>query len=95
MQFPDALMICVLAADLAQLHNVVAINREGILKAVEVPILEQGEVKAHMRSCEPVVGFYIREKCVKMSYIVHGRTFDLILNPSPAGEGFITVVRLD
>ena len=48
-QFPDTFVIGVFAADFAELHDVAAIYWKGVLKAVEIPVLEQRQIKAHMR----------------------------------------------
>jgi hypothetical protein len=41
-QVLDAFMISVFGSDLTYLHQVIPIYREGIIKAVKVPVLKQG-----------------------------------------------------
>lgn len=54
------------------------------MKAVKIPILEQCHVKAHMRRCEPAVGFNIGEKCIHVADVIHD------LKASFAGAGIYT-----
>jgi hypothetical protein len=71
-QLPNAFVVRILRANLADLHDVFPVNRKGILKPVEVPVLEEGYIKAHMRTCEPVITTNKGKEGIEVPYIVQG-----------------------
>jgi hypothetical protein len=50
--------------ELGEFKDVLPIYCEWILEAVEVPIVEQSEVKAHVSACEPFITTNEREEGV-------------------------------
>ena len=75
MQVPNRFVIGIFGANATQRHHFITCNWEGCLEAVEVPALEKCHVKAHMRRCEPWIGFDIGEKCVHVAYVIHDGNF--------------------
>ena len=88
MQCFDTLMVCVLGSNFTQVHDIVPINRKGVLKPVIIPILKQSHVKTYMGRGKCIVLFHAIEKAVQMSDVVHDRRAQL---PEPILNGFFSV----
>lgn len=72
-QLPYAFVIGVFRTQLAELHNFFTVNGKRVLKAVIVPVLEQGHIQAKMRRRKPLIGAEDGEKSVEMADVVHKR----------------------
>ena len=64
-------MVGVFRTDLAKLHHGIAVNREGVLEAIEIPVLKESHIKAHMRRCKPFITTNDRKKGIEVPDIVH------------------------
>jgi hypothetical protein len=60
----NALVVSVFGADFRQLHDVGPVDGENTFKTVEIPILEQGHVKADMIARKPGIDFDTGEEGV-------------------------------
>jgi hypothetical protein len=61
------------------LHHIIPVHGKWILKAVEIPVLKQSQIKAHVRTREPVITTNKRKEGVEMPYIVHTARFLLVI----------------
>ena len=71
MQFFDAFVIGIFRTDPGQLHNTFPVNGKWIAETIEIPILKQCHIKAHMRRCEPVFRTNERKKGIEVPNVVH------------------------
>jgi hypothetical protein len=79
-QFFDAFVVGVFRTDLTNLHDVLPVYRKRVLKAVKIPVLKQGYIKAHMRTCEPVIATNKGKEGIEVPYIVHGCQLCVVSN---------------
>jgi hypothetical protein len=48
-QLTDAFVVSVLGSDLTKLHEVITVHREKVVKPVNIPVVEQCQVKTYMK----------------------------------------------
>jgi hypothetical protein len=53
------------------LDNVIPVNREGVLEAVKVPVLEEGHTEAYMHAMQSFICFDLTEENNEMTDMVH------------------------
>ena len=62
----------------ADSHHFISGNADGILKSVDVPLLEEGDVKAYVRWVEVSVLDYFVEEACQVFDIVHGYELSVV-----------------
>ena len=65
-------MVCCLGGNFADAHHFISGNADGVLKSVDVPLLEKGDVKTNVRWVEVAVLDYFVEEAGEVFDVVHG-----------------------
>ena len=66
-----AFVVCVFGTNFTLPHHVIPVNWKGILKSIEIPILEQSHIQAYMRCREPGIGANKGKECIEVANVVH------------------------
>lgn len=70
-QLAHALVVGGLGVNFADTHDLMACDADGILKAVDVPVLKQRHVQAYMRGVEPFIYTDPFKKARELFDVVH------------------------